>query len=141
MPLTLAELFVHAASHGISIYNFKMNDLTSISTPDGNIGVDRSKLNGTAEELACIAHEIGHCETGSFYNIYTPLDIRQKHENRADRYAYRQLVPKDELDRAVMNGYTEPWELAEYFGVPQPFLEKAVEYYKVVQGCVPTDIL
>ena len=39
------------------------------------------------EDVVAIFHEIGHCETGSFYNPYSPFEVRKKHENRADEWA------------------------------------------------------
>ena len=77
-----------------------------------------------------MAHEIGHCETGSFYNIYSPFDIRAAHERRADTRSYQMLVPHDELQAAVKRGLTEVWELADEFGVPCDYMAKAMEYWQ-----------
>ena len=41
----------------------------------------------------------------------------------------RKLIPVEALDRAVAEGICERWELAEHFGVDQPFLEKALALY------------
>ena len=83
-----------------------------------------------ADEKVKLAHELGHCETGSFYNRYAARDIRQKYENRANKWAYKKLVPQDELAEACLQGYREPWELAEYFGVTEDFLRGALKYYQ-----------
>ena len=79
--------------------------------------------------LGLFAHELGHCETGAFYNRYAARDIRQKHENRANKWAYKKLVPEDELKQAFLQGYHEPWELAEYFGVTEAFLRGVLNCY------------
>ena len=50
------------------------------------------------------AHELGHCETGSFYNRYAKLDVRQQHENRADKWAIRRLVPMAESCASPADG-------------------------------------
>lgn len=89
-------------------------------------------MGTVADETVKLAHELGHCETGSFYSRTAALDLRQKHENRADRWAIKKLVPKDELEEAVSRGCCEAWELAEHFGVTEPFIRKAVEYYKII---------
>lgn len=47
----------------------------------------------------------------------------------------KKLIPKDELDEAVKKGCTEVWDLAEYFGVTEPFMLKAIEYYKAQELC------
>ena len=82
-----------------------------------------------ADEKVKLAHEMGHCVTGSFYNIYAACDVRQKHENRADKCAIEKLIPKDELNHSVRRGITEIWDLAEYFGVTEDFMRNAVCWY------------
>ena len=77
----------------------------------------------------CLAHEMGHIETNSFYNVHSPLDVRQKHENRANKWAIKQLITEEELDEAVANGHTEVWDLADYFDVTEEFMRKAVCLY------------
>ena len=67
--------------------------------------------------------------TGSFYNEAATCDIRRKHENRADKWEIYELVPVSELDEAIAKGYTEIWDLAEYFGVTEDFMRKAVCWY------------
>ena len=76
--------------------------------------------------------------TGSFYSVYTAVDCRQRHENRADKWAIKHLIPVKDLDEAVANGCTEIWELAERFGVTEEFARKAVCYY--VHGNLATEL-
>ena len=85
-----------------------------------------------------LSHELGHCVTGSFYNIYAAIDYRRRHENRADKWAISTLIPVDDLDDAVAQGCTEVWELAERFGVTEDFIRKAVCYY--VHGNLATEL-
>lgn len=94
------------------------------------IGMDPQAIETECDERVHLAHELGHCCTGSLYNRHAACDIRQKHEYRADRWAIKKLIPRDELEKAVAIGYTEPWELAEHFDVTQAFMEKAMEYYQ-----------
>ena len=106
----------------------------SLSMPLGDdrygIALNPRQLETTAEEKSSLAHEVGHCMTGSFYNRYATCDIRQKHENRADKWAIKQLIPQDELEEAVANGYTEIWRLAEFFDVTEDYIRKAISLYK-----------
>ena len=92
--------------------------------------MDPWRIPTLAEEKVKLAHELGHCETGAFYNRYAARDVRQKHENRANKWAYKKLVPEDELKQAILQGYREPWELAEYFDLPEAFLRGALKYYQ-----------
>lgn len=94
------------------------------------IGMDPFQIETTAQERVHLAHELGHCETGSFYNAYSALDIREKQELRADRWAVARLVPARELEYALSLGLAEVWELAEYFNVTEEFILRAVEIYR-----------
>ncbi len=128
------ELYIFAEQRGIDVDWFPMNKAESISMPLSTggygIAIDPWRLRSTADENVKLAHELGHCETGCFYNSYSSFDVRGKSERRANKWAIKKLIPKDELDKAVRRGSTEVWELAEEFGVTEDFMRMAVNYYK-----------
>ncbi len=126
------DLYAYAERRNIDVDWIPMRRATSLSVPleDGYaIALDPWKLGTLAQETVCLAHELGHCETGSFYNRYAALDVRQQHENRADKWAIRRLVPEDDLDAAMADGCDTIPALADRFGVTEPFMAKAVCWY------------
>ncbi len=128
----LGNLYAKAARHGIPIYEYPLPHTGSLSFQDGEmccIGMDESVFDGGALERVHLGHELGHCMTGSFYNIYASRDLRQRQENRADKWAIRELITEDALDTAIASGCTELWSLAEHFGVTEQFARKAVCLY------------
>lgn len=129
-----SELYQVASRENIPVIPLDIpeNGSMCIQTPARHyyIGIDNTVLKDEASKRVHLAHELGHCVTGSFYNRWSALDIRQKHENRADRWAIERTIPKAELDDAVANGYTEIWALADYFGVTEDFMRKAVCLYQ-----------
>ena len=127
--MDLLKLYQYAADHDIRVDDFPLTGVKSLSLP-GNIAINETAFESAAEKATCIAHELGHCETGSFYNIHCKYDLWEKHEYRANKWAYLHFLPPDEITLAVKSGITETWELAEYFNVTQQFLNKAIEYYK-----------
>lgn len=131
--MELHALYDYARQQNIEVLQFPMKDNGSMSimTDDGScyIGMDQFVQDGNAQERVHLGHELGHCATGSFYSIHTAVDCRQRHENRADKWAVNKLIPVCDLDAAVANGCTEIWELAEQFGVTEQFMKKAVCYY------------
>lgn len=133
----LLFLYSLAEKDNIDVDCFELDEVESLSIPLApgkyGIAINPMKLCSVADERVKLAHELGHCETGAFYNRYSCFDVRQKHENRADRWAIRQLISKDALSLAVRSGITELWELADYFQVTEPFMRKAVEYYKMLE--------
>ena len=132
----LQGLYETADGLGLQICYFPMGQITAISTPDGFIGMDVYKLENTAEETVCLAHEMGHCLTGSFYTVESSLCQQRRCEERADRWAMGQLVPLEELKGLLERGVTRPDELAEHFGVPEQFLRKCVQFYKEAKGAL-----
>ena len=92
------------------------------------IAIDQ-RLN-VQQEREALAHELGHCEYGGFYNRYSKYDIRAKAERRADKWAFARLVPYGRLMQAVRHDITEVWDLAELFDVSCEFMQRAIAYYK-----------
>lgn len=131
--IALPELYRQAEQEHIAVLRHPLEKTGSmslmLSTGDCFIGMDEGILDGDVQERIHLTHEMGHCITGAFYNMYAAADTRQRHENRADKWAIRRLIPLDQLDDAIAAGYTEHWQLAEYFGVPESFIRKALCYY------------
>lgn len=125
----LTDLYRKAEELDIRVIQFPMNSLRAVSTPDNVIGIDPDKLEDR-EELVCLAHEMGHCATGSFYTGDAPLLDRTRQEQRADRWAIRQLVPLEELKGLLRSGVDRWDEAAEHFQVTEEFLRKAVAFYR-----------
>lgn len=127
--MNLVELYQIADKNNIVIDNFPMRAIIGLSIP-GSIAIDYKKIKSSVMEKECLAHELGHCLTGSFYNEYSPLDLKEKHELRAERWEIENLVPYPEFKTAVHNGLQEVWQLADYFNVSENFMKKTIDYYK-----------
>ncbi len=129
------DLYALAEQLGIVVLSFPLPNSESISLEIGNncyIGIDDRQFNTSKEERVHMAHELGHCVTGSFYNEYSPVDNRGKCEATADRWAVKKLINKDELKKQLKCGM-EVWDLAEYFNVTEDFIRKAYHLYFEVQ--------
>lgn len=127
-----AKLFQEAQDSDIPIIYLSIPENGSMCVQADSrcyIGMDYGVLADEADKRVHLAHELGHCKTGAFYNRWATLDVRQKHERRADKWAIEQMIPVDELDEAVAEGHTELWDLAERFGVTEAFMKKAFYWY------------
>jgi len=131
--MILDELYALADAEDIEVlcWDLPRSRCLSLRNSDGStfIGIDPMQIENHAEEAELLAHELGHCMTGSFYNQYVPLDVRRKHENRADFWMVTHLVPVDRLSRLIEQGITEPWQLAEALNVSQRVVETALRIY------------
>ena len=92
---------------------------------DCTVIIDHDQIAGVTDLLTVLAHELGHCETMSFYTEHS-LELRERMEYRANKWAIKKLAPKDEMITAMKDGNTEIWQLAEYFGVTRPALSKEI---------------
>lgn len=139
---SLQELYHIAREKNIVVDHLALSKREALSVMDLDgecfVAIDPGKIHGETDERCKLSHELGHCLTGAFYNQYSNFDCRQKHENRADKWAVKQLIPVEELDEAIAAGHTEIWDLADHFGVPEEFIRKAVCYY--VHGNLATEL-
>lgn len=140
--MQIQNLYDLAQQQNIEVVNHPMpeNGSMSVMLENGScfVGMDPSVRDGSVQERVHLSHELGHCMTGSFYNIYATIDHRQKHENKANKWAIQTLIPVEALDDAIAEGCTEVWELAERFQVTEEFVRKAVCFY--VHGHVAAEL-
>ena len=125
------DLYAYAEKQGVKVLSFSLPNCESISLMNNDncyIGIDDKQLESSMDERVHIAHELGHCETGAFYNEYSPLSIREKCEATADRWAVKKLINKDEFNELIKSGIAV-WELAEHFNVTEDFIKKAYHLY------------
>lgn len=130
--MTSADLYALANAHGHAVVRLDLVETPSMSLEGKRCYIALGRYLSEKSEKEALAHELGHCEYGGFYNRYSPYDIRAKAERRADKWAFSKLVPYGQVMAAVKQGITEVWELAEYFDVSNEFMVRALAYYKTV---------
>ena len=81
-----------------------------------------------------VSHEIGHCEKGAFYTRLSAPTCRGKCEESARRWQYEHMIGRDELERAVRSGKKTPWELADYFDLPEYLILGAIRYFEEIRA-------
>lgn len=139
---SLQEFYQIATQQNITVDHFTLSrrEALSIMDEDGEcfIAIDPHRIRSEYDERNKLAHELGHCCTGAFYNEYSNFDVRQRHENRADKWAIRELIPVEELNTAIADGCCEIRDLAERFGVTEEFIKKAICLY--THGNLATDL-
>ncbi len=139
-------LYEIAEEHGITVDSVRLNGVPALSYKDGAgdcyVALDPMQMDTHADECVRLAHEVGHCVKGAFYIQYSPVDDRRKCEYQADKWAVTVILPPELLAEAFSDGRTELWEAAEWLGLPDEFVEKAMRMYarmgKLVQrsgGC------
>lgn len=129
----LNEIYAVADSNDITVVSAVCPESKALSlmSPSGNcyIGVDYHAIKNEREERQCLAHDVGHCVRGAFYNPYSPFSLIEQQEAKADRQAVEYLIPKNKFIHALEQGYTEIWQLCELFDVDRKYVKKAFWEY------------
>ena len=129
----LQTLYDLAEQHNIGVYFYNLGDAEAAAVQDGTFCAIalNPRCNQTPQsELEHLSHEMGHIETGTLHApSATPGDIL-RNEYRCTAWVVHHLIPIDELLEVIDYGYTEVWELAEYFGVSEECILDAVKIYR-----------
>ena len=133
----LLALYHKLNSAGARFYTWDLMGAPAVTLEvDGSYGIfmDFDEIKDSAEEAVVVAHEGGHFSTGATHKVSSPYDLVEKHEYKANRWAFEHYLPADELKTAMASGLTEPWQLAEWYGFPESFVRRALEYWTTRRG-------
>lgn len=129
----LDVLYQEAADDDIMVAAVPLrNEESFIIEDDGylSIALNSSCIVTRIYEYYLMAHEMAHYHTGTYYTLRSPLQLREKQEYVADTWMVCDMVPINDLQEAIQEGYTEVWDLAEYFNVPERVVRRADEIYR-----------
>lgn len=129
----LLGLYSQLEKDGVAVFDYpvEIDDAMTICMNDQYaIFIDINQFQSAAEELSALAHEYGHCATGATHAVSSPLDLIEKHEYKADKFASHNLLAPSAMKQAIDDGYTEVWQLAEQFDVTEEFVQRAVYIYQ-----------
>lgn len=98
------------------------------------VGLNFSRLHTVRQMRTAMLHESGHLHTGALHKVNSPFQLVEQNEYRADADAFRRCLPPDEIRTAMRAGYTEPWQLAEYFDLDEDYIKKALHYWTQCRG-------
>lgn len=88
----------------------------------------------TTEKTCILAEELGHYHT-TFGNILDQSSVEnRKQEMRARAWAYQKCLKLGDIVKAFKYGCKNRYEIAEYLGVTEAFLQNGISYYKGKYG-------
>jgi hypothetical protein len=130
--VNLNTLYDDMVNSGIKLYNtFECVDACVLEVRNGyGIFVNFFACGNIADMQYMLMHEYGHCATGCTHKVGSKYDLVEKHEYKANKFAMLRYLPPCEFEEAFANGYTQPWELSEWFNIPEKFIIKTLGYYK-----------
>ncbi|ODA08697.1 ImmA/IrrE family metallo-endopeptidase [Paenibacillus polymyxa] len=100
---------------------------------DGVILLDK-RISTFIEKACILAEELGHHHT-STGNILDQQDVRnRKQELQARQWAYKCMIPLDRIVQAHHTRISGRYDLAEYLGVTEEFLQAAIDRFTEKYG-------
>lgn len=137
--MTYENLLMAVEKRGIEVFeNDRIGKLHGLYV-DNTITIN-SNLDTNTEKFCILAEELGH-----YYTTHGDIRDQTKIENRkqerkARGWAYERLVSITRLISASKQGIRNRYELAEFLGVSERFIDEAIQYYKDKHGiCCETD--
>ena len=91
--------------------------------------LDFSKILTTRMLRGVCSHELGHIATGALHRVDSPYELVERSEYRAGRYVAQHFLTEDAFREAFAAGYTELWQLSEYFDLPERDIKNALTYW------------
>lgn len=133
-----SDLYELAEKRGVQIdsFNLHRNAALSIEDGEGRCFIALTPNLTRRQEKAALAHELGHCLYGGFYNRYSPYDRIEIAERKATKWAIKKLLPIAWIREQIRNGLHYYWEFAEEADLPESFVKEAFEYYETA-GLLP----
>lgn len=98
--------------------------------------LDFSKIQTTRLLRGICAHELGHCATGALHKVASPYELVERSEYRANSWCARNILTREAFREAFALGYTELWQLAEFFDLPEQDVKNALSYWTERRGTV-----
>ena len=96
--------------------------------------LDFTKIRSTRLLRGICSHEMGHVATGALHKVDSPFELAERSEYRANRWRAHHYLTKEHFLDAFDSGCTEPWQLAEYFDLPERDIQNAYIYWTQRQG-------
>ena len=126
------KLLAEVTESGIDVYEVDMHPNVKGLYADGVIWIN-SRLS-RAEKAAVLAEEFGHHKK-TVGNILDQKQINnRKQELLARTWAFETLMPLASIIEAYKHGVQSRHELSEYLGLPEHFIESALNRYREKYG-------
>lgn len=125
-------LLINASNEGLNVYERDIGKFKGLYV-DNNIALNQA-IETRSEKACILAEELGHYYT-TIGNILDQSKVgNRKQERKARAWAYERLVGLISLIDAAKQGIRNRFELSEFLGVSERFLEEAIRYYKEKYG-------
>lgn len=130
-----------AMDNGFVVDYTELTTTRALMLVDGDLKVIQVSPSASEAEKCCLlAEELGHYHTSAGNTVLSskrcPLAycIICRSEEKAMRWAIDRLITMRQLADALSKAPGSLWELADLLEVSEPFLERAIELFKLRHG-------
>lgn len=134
MSMAACPMYDDLTELGVDVVDLKLKANVAIAFFDDFLVIDREKCKTSTQERTVLAHETGHYLSGAFYLANSPYEVKEQSEHKALAASCEKYLPPDEIRAAMRSGYTETWQLAEYFDLEEDYIKKALHYWTECKG-------
>lgn len=135
----LADFYQYCRHNQIDVISYGGAPRPGVTIRDGDyfaIFLDFGKIRSARLLKGVCCHELGHAATGALHKVDSPFETVGRSEHRANRFVAEHYLTENDFREAFRDGYTETWQLAEYFDLPEEVIKSAYTYWTQNQGVV-----
>ncbi len=133
----LSDFYSYCKQNQVDVIPYMGMPAMGATVRDGSdiaIFLDFSLIQSTRQLKGVCLHEQGHAATGALHKVSSPFETVERSEYRAARWCAQHYLTADDFRQAFSCGITEPWELADYFDLPEEDVKKALTYWSERRG-------
>lgn len=133
----LSAFYDYCIDNDIPVIPFEGMPAEGATIRDGSalgIFLDFSKLTTTRQLRGVCMHEQGHAATGALHSVSSPFETVERAEHRVHRWSAETYLTAENFADAFSAGYTEPWQLSEWFDLPERDVLTAYRYWTENRG-------
>ena len=133
----LSDFYQYCRDHEVDVIPFDGSPQPGTTIRDQDayaIFLDFTQIHSTRLLRGVCYHELGHAATGALHKIDSPFELVERNEYRANRWAAQHYLTQEDFREAFQAGYTEPWQLADFFDMPERDIRSALTYWTERRG-------
>ena len=133
----IADFYNYCETHQVDVIPYDGCPKPGATIRDAGyyaVFLDFTKIKSTRLLRGIFCHELGHIATGALHKVDSPYELAERSEYRAIRWSAEQYLTVEAFREAFASGYTELWQLSEYFDLPEADVQKAMDYWTVSRG-------
>ena len=129
----ISDFYGYCKSHNVDVIPYDGCPQPGATIRDQGfyaVFLDFTKIKSTRLLRGVCFHELGHIATGALHKVDSPYELVERSEYRANRWATETFLTEDAFREAFALGYTELWQLSEYFDLPERVVADALTYWR-----------